>query len=140
LKKLVFVNVLLALMLSGCAGAAYHPVEPSRVVSTVDRGTEKTPAKVLVKRQNTFPGSALDGRFTINGELIVTLSRGETYEFEIKPGTYNFGVKSIQPVLLVPVPFFREQEVFCEAGKLYEFLLFSTGGAGLAIDLAKSWE
>lgn len=71
----------------------------------------------------------------VDGKEIVKLSRGEMYSFPIDPGKYEFGVRSYQPIMMVPVPMYYKYDLETEAGKEYLFYLYSTGGAGVAIDL-----
>jgi hypothetical protein len=131
--------LLVTFILTGCAEVQYHPVDSTRIISRVATVEAPTPANILVKRYKAFRGGAMDGTFTIDGQEIVKLSRGETYSFQIKPGKYSFGVKSIQAIALMGVPFFREVEAECEPGQSYEYVMFSTGGTGLAIDRGEDW-
>lgn len=132
----LFLSCLLAMLLTACASSApYRLPEPARITGTVPPATSSDPAKVTVKRHKKFMGGALDGRFMINNEQIVQLSRGEMYSFVIDPGKYEFGVKSYQPIMMVPVPMYYKYDLEAEAGKEYLFYLYPTGGAGVAIDL-----
>jgi hypothetical protein len=121
---------------SGCA-TGYQQVSSDKLVNKPPQvNPELAPAKVNVKRDNRFFMSALDGRFLIDGNHIITLSRGETYSFDMNPGNYNFGVISYQPVMMVPVKFSRELEVELSPGKSYYFNivpLFKGTGVGLDI-------
>lgn len=139
LKDLIGYWLVVSFLLVGCSTGAYKPVDQARVISSVQAEQEGRTSSVLVKRYSALRGSLLDGVFTIDGKEIVKLSRGETYEFQIAPGAYSFGVKSLQPIMMVPVPFFREIPVVCEAGKQHVFMLYPTGGAGLAIDNGEEW-
>lgn len=122
-------------LLVGCSSGPYRLPEPDRISSAVASPTSAQTAKITVKRHKIFRGGALDGRFTVNGQEVVKLSRGEMYSFPIDPGKYEFGVRSYQPVMMVPVPMYYKYDLEAEAGKEYLFYLYATGGAGVAIDL-----
>ena len=121
--------------LSACSSGVYRPVNANKVSSIVPAPATEQPAKITVKRYKVFWGGGLDGRFTINRKEIVKLSRGEMYSFTIDPGKYEFGVKSYQPMALIPIPMYFKYDLKVESGKEYVFYLYATGGMGVAIDL-----
>jgi len=128
------INIICLTLLSGCA-ATYHPVSKEKLLINLPApSTNATRAMVTVKRDKSFFGSALDARFYLNGKHIVTLSQAETYVFAIISGNHKFGVKSIQPIMMIPIPFYREIDVNLEANKAYEYIFKSIPSGGLKIE------
>lgn len=120
--------------LSGCASVDYHPVNLDKILASAPALTSQgSYAIITIRRDNIFWGSALDGRFNYDGEHIVTLSRGETFTFNAVPGQHKLGVKSIQPIMLIPISFYREIEVTLLEGHKYEYILKNIISAGLTI-------
>jgi len=129
-----FSILLIMAILSGCS-ATYHPVAEDRLIAdppVVSSG--QSYATVTVRRDKAFAGSALDARFHLNGMHIVTLKQAETFTFKVPPGRHKLGVKSIQGILVVPTPFYREIEVELKAENTYEYIFKSIYMGGLKIE------
>ena len=137
LLKGLLIGLLVALA-SGCA-TGYRQASSEKLVNKPPQVTpELVPATVHVKRDNRFFIGALDGRFYVDGNHIITLSRGETYSFEINPGMHTFGVISYQPIMMVPVKFSRQLEVDLSPGKAYDFNILPVFmGTGTGLDIVQ---
>ncbi|RDH43725.1 hypothetical protein B9G39_09880 [Zooshikella ganghwensis] len=98
---------------------------------------DKIAATVTIKRDNGGFMSALDGRFHFDGVHLITLSQGEVYTFTATPGKHTLAVKSIQPMMLVPIPFHREISTNFESGGKYEYIISPITSAGLEIVVSK---
>lgn len=136
--KYCLLIIFLGLILSSCASSGYHQVADTKIISPVPPvSSQEDAAMVIIKRNKGIGGSALHGRFFYDGQHIVTLSRGETFTFYADPGQHILGVKSYQPIMLVPTPFHRKIEVMFEAGKTYEYIIKNIFSAGLKISEVK---
>ena len=130
--------VFLAIILStGCA-VSYHPVEATKLLAQPPKiENDQQAATVTIKRDNGIYMSALDGRFLYDGVHLVTLSQGEVFTFDAKPGEHTLAVKSIQPILLIPTPFHREIKAIFEPGQIYEYVISPITSSGLEIVVSK---
>ncbi|MBU2710004.1 hypothetical protein [Zooshikella harenae] len=130
MKKIVIIAC--TLLLQACA-SSYHPVSRENIVSSPPEVNKVNGVKVTIKRNASFIGGGLDGRFYYDDKHIVTLARGETYSFLASAGQHKLGVKSFQPIFLAPIPFYRETNVIFEKGKNYIYLIDSIPSAGLKL-------